>query len=109
MYLYNLPNATDGLDNIVIETIDAVPSLAPLLLVFMFFTVFIGGITQQKARTGTSDYAMWSVVASLATFILTLILSVTAGFIRLDWLVIVVGVTILCGVWFFLSQRQSEV
>lgn len=109
MSLYDLPNATTGMDDILVETITAVPSLTPMILVFVFFVVFLGGISRQKLRTGTSDYAMWSVVASLATFMIALIMSMVEGIIRLDWLSIVIGVTILSGVWLFLDRRQSEV
>lgn len=107
--LYTFPNQTSGLDAIVIGVIDSVPSLIPLLLVFVYFLVFLGGVGQQKARTGTADYPIWSVIASIAVFMITLILSVSAGFINLDWLVIVIGVTILSGVWLFLDRKQSEV
>lgn len=109
MPLYNLPNATDGIDNIIKETITAVPSLSPLLLLFTFFTIFLGGIARQKVKANQVDYPIWAVVASLSTFLLALIMSVSSGFIRLDWLVIVIGVTIMSAVWFFLDRKQSEI
>ena len=80
-----------------------------MLLLFVFFVVFLGGISRQKARTGTSDYAMWAVVASLSTFMVTLIMTLIEGLIRLDWLVIVVVITIFSVVWLFLDKKQSEV
>ena len=108
-YLYELPNATAGMDDIVVQTVTAVPGFIPLLLLFVFFVVFLGGISRQKARTGTSDYAMWAVVASLSTFMVTLIMTLIEGLIRLDWLVIVVVITIFSVVWLFLDKKQSEV
>ncbi|MHA1880873.1 MAG: hypothetical protein ACTSYG_10805 [Candidatus Heimdallarchaeota archaeon] len=108
-YLYELPNATSGMDKIFIQTATAVPGFIPLLLLFVFFVVFLGGVNRQKARTGTSDYAMWGVVASISTLLVTLIMSVVEGLIRLDWLVIVIVITIFFGVWLFLDRRQSEV
>src|SRR3990167_5617790 len=84
--LYDLPNATTGLDDILVETVEAVPSLMPMLFLFVFFVVALGGIARQKARTGTADYPMWFVVASLSVFILALITSTITGLIRLDWL-----------------------
>jgi len=108
-YLYELPNATSGMDSIVVQTVTAVPGFIPLLLLFVFFVVFLGGISRQKARTGTSDYAMWAVVASLSTFMVTLIMTLIEGLIRLDWLVIVVVITIFSVVWLFLDKKQSEV
>jgi len=107
--LFTLPNATAGIDDIAIQTISAVPMLTPLILAFVFFIVFIGGITRQKARTATADYPMWAVVASLSTLMIALIMTLKEGLIRLDWLVIVVVITIFSGVWLFLDKRQSEV
>ena len=108
-YLYELPNATAGMDSIVVQTVTAVPGFIPLLLLFVFFVVFLGGISRQKARTGTSDYAMWAVVASLSTFMVTLIMTLIEGLIRLDWLVIVVVINISSAIWLFLDRKQSEV
>ena len=108
-YLYNLPNSTEGIDQIMIQTIEVFPGFTPLILFFVFFVVFIGGITRQKIRTGTADYAAWSVVASIATLLPALLFSVSSGFIRLDWLVIVVTLNILSAIWFFLDRKPSEV
>jgi len=113
-YLYSLPNATSGLDAIAVQTISAVPWFIPLLMAFTFFLVFLGGIGRQKARSGTADYPMWSVVASLATFLLTLMITmlpITAASRDgvLGSLVVIVVVTIFSGVWLFLDRKVSEV
>jgi len=94
-YLYDLPNKTTGIDDIVIQTTNIFPAFTPLILFFVFLVVFIGGITRQKIRTGTADYSAWAIVASIATLLPALLFSVSAGFIRLDWLVIVVSLNIL--------------
>jgi len=107
--LYTLPNSTAGADDILVDTISAVPGFAPLLLAFVFFIVFLGGISRQKARSGTADYPMWSVTASLSTFLVALIMSLVEGLIRLDWLIIIAVITIFCGVWLFLDKRGGEV
>jgi hypothetical protein len=109
MSLYDLPNATSGADDIIIQVVDVVPSFTPLLLAFVYFIIFLGGIGKQKARTGTSDYAMWSTVAGIGTFLVALMLSTVTGILSLDVLVITLSVTILCGVWLFFDRRQSEV
>jgi len=109
MSLYNLPNSTAGADDILIDTVTAVPGLSSLLLVFVFFIVFLGGISRQKARGGTADYPMWSVTASLSTFLVALIMSLVQGLIRLDILIIVTVITIFSGVWLFLDKRAGEV
>jgi hypothetical protein len=111
-YLYNIPNSTfagEGLDNIVAEILTEVPSLTPMILMFVFFVVLIGGITRQIGRTGTADYPMWFTVAALCSFFVALLVSVSSGFILLDWLVVNLLVLIGAGTWFFLEQRQSEV
>ncbi len=108
-YLFTQPNVTTGLDDIVVDTVTAVPSFVPLIFVFVFFVVFLGGVARQKGRTGTGDYAMWAVVASLSTLMVTLIMSIIEGLIRVDWLAIVITITIFSSVWLFLDRRQSEV
>lgn len=109
MPLYSLPNTTTGLDEILVETASTVPSFTPLLLFFVYFVVFLGGVGLQTRRIGTADYPMWSVVASLSTFMIALLMSVIEGLIRLDWLVIIVVVTIFSGVWLFLDRKVTEV
>ena len=108
-HLYTVPNTTAGLDTILVDTIAAAPFITPLLLLFVWGVVFFGGITRQKLRIGSADYPLWSVIASMAMLIIAMLMSVTAGIIRLDWLVLVTVVTIFSGVWLFLDRRQSEV
>lgn len=107
--LYTLPNATGGLDEIVVDTIAAVPSFTPLILAMTFFVVWLGGMARQKLRTGTADYAMWCVVASLMTLMIALIMTMITGIISLEWLSVVVTLVIFAGVWLFLDRRQSEI
>ena len=109
LYLYDLPNATTGLDDIAVQTVTAVNAFIPLLLVFIFFVVFLGGISRQKARTGTADYPMWSVVASLSTFMISLILTLYSGLINVGYLVVVTVITIFSAVWLFLSKQKGEI
>jgi len=108
-YLYKLPNNSTSIDQILVDTAEAVPALSPLILLFVFFVIFLGGISRQKMRLGTADYPMWSVVASLCTMMVALIMSISAGLIRLDWLVIVIVLTIFSAVWLFLDRRSSEI
>lgn len=109
-YLYELPNSTSGIDNIVSQmTSGSFYWVVPLILFFTFMIIFIGGITRQKMRTGTADYSVWAVLGSIATLLIALLFSVSAGYIRLDWLVIVVVLTIFSGIWFFLDRKVTEV
>jgi len=110
-YLYTLPNATEGIDSIVNQmTIGSdFYWIVPMFLFFTFLIVFIGGITRQRVKTGTADYSAWAIIASMATLLPALLFSVSAGYIRLDWLIIVVALNILSAVWFFLDKKVSEV
>jgi len=108
-YLYTLPNSTAGIDAIAIQTFSSFPWMTPLILMFVFFTVFLGGITRQKIRNGTADYPAWSIIASLSILIIALLFSVSSGFIRLDWLIIIVSLNILSAIWLFLDRRSSEI
>ncbi len=108
MTLYTLPNSTAGYDNILVQTVEAVPAITPLILAFVFFIITLGGIARQKTRSGTADYQMWFLIGSLATFVTALIMSMTTGIIQLDWLVIVLVVTIFSAVLFFLSRKAGE-
>ena len=108
MSLYTLPNATSGLDNIMVQTVSSVPALTPIILAFVFFTVLLGGIARQKLRTGTADYQLWMLIASMAAFIIALLMTMVTGLIQLDWLIIVVVVTIFSAILFFLSSRPTE-
>lgn len=108
-YLYDLPNATGGIDNIAVQLFAQVPAMTPLLLFFTFCVVWLGGVSLQKTRSGTADYAMWAVVGSLSTFMLALLLSTITGLLNVLWLTIVIVITIFSGVWFFLDRKQSEV
>jgi len=107
MALYNLPNATTGADEILKETITAVPQIPSLILVFVFLIVFLGGVGRQKRRDRDVDYAMWSVVASLSTFLIALIMSIVEGIINLDVLIVVTVITIFSGVWLFLDKKTG--
>lgn len=108
MSLYTLPNST-GIDQILIDTVSAVPSLTPLLLAFTFFIVFLGGSGMQKTRLEKVDFPMWAVVASLCTFMVALIMSMKSGLIQLGWLVIVLVVAIMSVAWLYYDRRSGEI
>ena len=108
-YLYALPNSTAGIDAIAIQTFNVFPFMGALILFFVFMVVFLGGITRQKLRSGTADYSAWAMIASIATLLPALLFSVTAGFIQLDWLILVVAMNILSAIWFFMDKKYTEV
>lgn len=109
MPIYEQPNLTSGFDDLLISLSHSVPAFFPMFLIFVFGVVFIGGIISQRKRTGSSDIAMWAVIASLSTLMTTLPLTLSAGIIEGHILSIVVVVTIFSGIWFFTSQNRNEV
>jgi len=108
-YLYNIPNATSGLDAVVIQTFDTFPFMGALILLFVYLVVFLGGVTRQLTRNGTADYSAWSLISAVATLMVSLILSINSGYIQLDWLLIVVSLNIMSALWFFLDKKPSEI
>ena len=108
-YLYALPNSTSGIDDIAVETLTVVPGFVSMILFFVFVLVFVGGITRQKIRIGTADYASWCLIASLSVLILSLLFTTVQGFVSLYTILLVVSLCILSSVWFFLDRRASEI
>ena len=109
MSIYEMPNITDGFDNAVVGLATTVPPFTPMLLVFVFFTVLLGGITSQKRRNGFADIPMWAVISSMSTLLIALPMTMVDGIIDVTTLSIVVVVTILSGFWLFTSRSRNEV
>jgi hypothetical protein len=105
-YLYAFPNSSGGLDGILTSTSG---TLTPILLVFVFFLVWLGGIWRESARVGSADYSFWSVLASISTLILALLMSVKEGLISGNTLGVVVAITIFTGVWYFLDRGDVSI
>ena len=109
MPLYTAPNLTAGLDTTLISVFQEVEIFVPMLLVFVFGIVFIGGMNSQKRRIGFADTPMWSVLASLSTLLIALGLTLVSGGIQLEVLAIIVAITIASAIWFFLDRNRNEV
>ncbi len=109
-YLYNLPNATSGMDALLLQlTQGSFYWFVPLIMFFIWTVVFGGGISRQRVRTGSADYSAWATLASISTLLVALLFSLNVGYIRLDWLVIVVVLNIFSAIWLFLDRKASEV
>ncbi len=108
MALYNIPNQTEGMDNILVGLMGEVPSFIPALLLFIFMVVFLGGSISQKRSTGSADTPMWATIAGISTLMVALPLTLVAGLVDLITLSIVVVVTIGSGFWFFMSRSRGE-
>lgn len=108
-YLYEIPNSTLGIDNILVSTQSAVHIFIPMVLFFIWGVVFISGILGQKKRSNYVDTPMWAVLASITTLMIALPMTLIAGLIQLEWLVIIVILTIMSGFWLFMDKNRSEV
>ncbi len=97
------------MDSAIIGMNDTLSIFIPMFLIFVFGTVFIGGFIAQKKRAGFADAPMWAVVASFATLMIALPLTISEGMIEIKLLSIVVGVTIFSGFWLFTSRSRNEV
>lgn len=107
-YIYNLPNSTN-LNTITTQTINVVPSLSAWILFFVFMVVFLGGSGRQRYRTGQVDFPAWAVVGSVSTWLIALLMSVSEGYLQIDWLIVCTFFSILSGLWFFMDRRSSEI
>lgn len=108
-FLYNTPNLTDGLDDVLVDIATSVPFFTSLFLAFVFFVILVSGLVSQKTRTGFADFPMWSTIASMSTLLVALPMTLKKGIIGLDTLAIVTTITILSGVWLFFSNSNREV
>ena len=108
-YIYDQPTLTGGIDEQLIEVAAAVPSFPIGILFFVWGVVFLGGSASQKTKNGYADTPMWAMMASLSTLIITLLMSLSVGVINIMVLGIVVSITVLSGLWFFLSKGKGEI
>jgi hypothetical protein len=107
-YIYDFPNATTP-DTFVPQLITEVPIISSGLLTLVFFVVFLGGISRQKAKGFQADYPMWGTVAGISTFLVSLIMGVSSGFVSLTTTVVILVITLGFGLWLFLDKRSNEV
>lgn len=106
--IYEQPNMTGGIDNTLIEIAHSVPAFPIGLLIFVYITVLLGGTAAQTRRTGSADYPLWALLASLSIFLLALIMTIKVGLIDLTVLGIIIAINILTGFWFFMSKGRNE-
>ena len=106
---YTIPNLSGGIDDVIVDTASTVSVFTPMLLLFIFGVVFLGGIISQKKRLGTADFPMWATIASLSTLMVALPLTLTSGLIDSTLLVVIVVVTIFSGFWLFTNRNRNEI
>lgn len=108
VYKFAQPTLTGGLDQTLVEVATAVPSFMIGFLVFVWGMVFLGGMGQQSARKGHGDAPLWATMASMSIMLLSLLLTLKEGMISGEILGIVVAITILSGIWLFMSKGRNE-
>ncbi len=107
MSTFSLPNGTTP-DEILASASSSVPAFPIMILVFTWLVIFIRGVTKQSDVSRYADAPQWAVIASMSCLLLSLVMTVKEGFITLEVLLVVVGVTVLSGIWFFLSRGRYE-
>lgn len=108
-YTYEMPNMSGGFDNTLVELNNEVGVFVPFTLLFVFFLIFLGGITRQKAKSGYADVPLWSTLASMGTLLVTLAMSLADGLINNLTLAVVIVLTILSFIWLALGSTNREV
>jgi len=108
-YLYNVPNYTAGIDQVLVQTQESINIFIPMFLFFIWCMIFLGGIMAQKRRSVYIDSPVWATLSSIVTLIIALPLTLVVGLVQLEWLVIIVIMTMLSGLWLFLDKNRSEV
>ncbi|GAF91165.1 unnamed protein product [marine sediment metagenome] len=111
MPIYNQPNFTAGIDDALIDVAREVGAFIPMTLFFIWFVIFLGGVVAQGKRKGSSDFPMWSAIASIGTLLVALPMTLTLGLIpaNVPIIAIILAVTIFSGVWLFLDRNRNEV
>lgn len=108
MSLYNLPNATGGMDDILIQVVTEIPSFMVMTTMFIYLFVFIGGMGLQSKRTGLADAPLWSTLGLISASFLNLIFSLGTGIIDPIVLGITIALTMFSALWLFLDRGRNE-
>lgn len=108
MSKYAEPNLTGGIDDALVSTATSVPAFPVMLLFFIFCLIMIGGSMNQKRKTGTADVPFWGILASIATSMTALLMTLGEGMINSITLGVVFSMTLIFSVWFFLSKIRGE-
>lgn len=108
-YAFNTPNLTNGIDGTLADVSGSVGSFIPMLFLFVYAVVLFGGSAAQYRRTGTSDIPLWSTIAGLSVTSLALFFTLSPGIIGKTTLSVVIVITLLSGLWLFLSKNRNEI
>ena len=107
MPTFEFPNGTTP-DEMLVGVSTSVPAFPIMGLVFVWFLIFLTGSIKQNRRAGYADMPQWATLASLGTLLMGLVFTIQEGIITLPILLIVVAITILSAIWFFMSRGRFE-
>ena len=108
-YTYDFPNMSGGIDSTLVDIAGTVPVFIPLLLVFVFGMMFIGGMITQTRKKGYADLPLWATLSSIGTLLVALALSLVEGLMNTVILAIVIVITILSFMWLVLGSTNREI
>ena len=107
MPTFEFPNGTTP-DEMLVGVSTAVPAYPIMILFFAWMFIFITGSVKQNNKHSYADMPQWATIASLGTLLMALAFTIVEGIIALPILLIVIAVTILSAVWFFMSRGRFE-
>lgn len=108
-YKYEFPNITSGIDPLLVNTQQNNPTFIPFFLFFVFAVVLMGGAIAQKRRLGYADFPMWTLLASVSCLLVALPMTLIEGLISPLILGVIVTITLISGVWLFLTKDRGEI
>jgi len=104
--MYNITNSTD-ITEVIVSIAENVPSLFPMLLLFIYATITLGGAFANQRRVGFTNIPMWLSIGGLVTTTSAFILFIVDGLISLAWVGVFVAVTLFSVLWFFFSGEDN--
>lgn len=106
--LFEIPNITNGPDDLIVGLATEIPIFSVMVLLFVFTTVFLGGMATQGRRSGYVDAPLWATLSFLTIDLIALIMSLTPGIINPVVLAVCFGGTFFSALWLFLSKGRFE-
>lgn len=105
---YDLPNLSNasGLEDLFIYEASQVDFLIPGILFFIFIIIASTGYFAQKRQGERGNMPMWLSIASFITTTGGFMLFLYNGIVNLPTIIIMMVITILLGIWFFLDDKD---
>jgi hypothetical protein len=108
-YLYEFPNATlTGGDQFLAQLVAQIPILPVIFLMGLYFIITLSGSLAQSYKRGYVDIALWSLFGLLSVDLVALLMSLGDGLISGLVLGFCLGLTILNGLWLYLTMGRYE-